>query len=44
MAGDDFYIIDCDSLIEMLMILIEGYKQNIITKQELINALVDLLM
>ena len=45
MAGDDGpYVIEADSLIETLMILIEGYKQNIISKQELIHALVDLLL
>ena len=47
MAGENdngLYILEADSLIETLMILIEAYKQNIISKQELISALVDLLL
>ena len=45
MAGDDGpYVIEADSLIETLMILIEGYKQNIISKQELIHALLFIIV
>ena len=44
MAGDDeTFIIDIESEIEALLILIEAYKANVITKQELLSALIDLL-
>ena len=44
MAGEtDVFIIEVEHKIEVLLILIEAYKADIITKPELLSALVDLL-
>ena len=46
MAGENEdapYVIEVNNLLQVLLILIEGYKQGIISQQELIQGLVDLL-
>ena len=44
MAGEgENFIIEVEGKLQLLLLLIEAYKANIITQQELINCLVDIL-
>ena len=44
MAGEgEIFMIEVEGKLQLLMLLIEAYKANIITQQELINFLVDIL-
>ena len=46
MAGEGenaTFVIQVEGTLEAVMLLIEAYKQDIITKEELLNALVDIL-
>lgn len=43
MGDDDIYIIEVEGALQFLVLIIEAYSENIISKEELINFLVDFL-
>ena len=42
MADDDVYSIEVNNKLEVLLVIIEAYKAGVITKIELLQALVDI--
>ena len=42
MADDDVFSIEINNKLEVLLFIIEAYKADVITKQELLQALVDI--
>ena len=43
MGDDDIYILQVEGALQFLLLLIDAYSQSIISKEELINLLVDFL-